>query len=148
MNYRIGDVAKIVDLSIHTLRFYEKEGLLGKIQRDENGRRFYSDKDVELIEVIECLKKTGMSLEEIKKYIYLFRDQDDYSARIDLFQKQRKVLLDQISALQQQLAMADYKIWYYQNINIEVDEKDPLHRKKMRSIYDKKYLNNVSSSVK
>ena len=148
MNYRIGDVAKIVDLSVHTLRFYEKEGLLGKIQRDENGRRFYSDKDVELIEVIECLKKTGMSLEEIKKYIYLFRDQDDYSARIDLFQKQRKVLLDQISALQQQLAMADYKIWYYQNINIEVDEKDPLHCEKMRSIYDKKYLNNVSSSVK
>ena len=67
MRYSIGQVAKISGLTAHTLRFYEKEGLLPFVQKTSSGLRVFSDNDIGWLEMIECLKGVGMPLKDIKQ---------------------------------------------------------------------------------
>ncbi len=55
--YTIGEVSKLFNISIHTLRFYDKEGLFINLKRDKSGKRNFDDIDLEAIRLIECLKK-------------------------------------------------------------------------------------------
>ena len=71
MGYSIGGVADKLDLSPHTLRYYEKEGLIPPVSRAGNGRRVYSKEDLNWIQMVQCLRKTGMSVALIKEYIEL-----------------------------------------------------------------------------
>lgn len=137
MKYKISEIAELTSLTTYTLRYYEKEGLLWDVHRSENGQRYYTEKDVEMIQVIDCLKKTGMSIEDIKKYIDIFRhDITNASERVALFEKQKEIILRKMEELRNNLEMAEYKIWYYQNIGKLVDENDPLHCEKMRLLYN------------
>ena len=63
--YTIGEVSEMFNLPVSTLRYYDKEGLLPDLQRVSGMRRF-SDKTVETLQVIECLKKSGMEIKDIK----------------------------------------------------------------------------------
>lgn len=136
MQYLISDVANLTKLSTHTLRYYEKEGLITNIKRDNNGLRVYDDNDIELINIITCLKDTGMKISDIKAYLAL--DVSNNANRLAIFEKQRNQLLAQIEILNQHLATADYKIWYYQNVDNLVDKDDPHKCEKMRHLYLKK----------
>ena len=69
--YSIQDVSKKTGLSAHTLRYYEKEGLLVDVERTPGGFRQYSDADLESLNLICCLKNTGMSLQEITRFLEL-----------------------------------------------------------------------------
>ena len=64
----ISEIAERSGLSIHTLRYYEKEGLLTNISRNESGRRVYSDTDLQWLTWIQRLKSTGMRLDDIKRF--------------------------------------------------------------------------------
>lgn len=66
MDYTIGEVAKIINISPHTLRFYDKEGLLPFVERSESGIRRFKEEDFGKLMIIECLKKTGMPIKDIK----------------------------------------------------------------------------------
>lgn len=137
MSYTIGEIAKKTGLPTSTIRWYEKEGLLFDIDRNKNGLRIFTDKDIEMIEVVICLKNTGMSIHLIKQYIDLFRHgPETYSTRVKLFQLQKERLESQIASLQEQLAAANYKIWYYQNVEEIGDPADPENCAKMRSYYE------------
>ena len=67
MGYSIGQVSKKTGLGVHTLRYYEKEGLLPFVSKTSSGLRTYSDNDLGWIKMIECLKATGMPLTGIKQ---------------------------------------------------------------------------------
>ena len=67
--YTIGQKSEMFQLPISTLRYYDKEGLLPFVERSEGGIRMFKDSDIEWLNIIECLKKTGMSIKEIKKFI-------------------------------------------------------------------------------
>jgi DNA-binding transcriptional MerR regulator len=69
MMYTIRQVAELSGFSPDTLRYYEKIGLLKSPQRSSGGVRAYNDDDVHLVTSINCLKKTGLSLEDIKEFI-------------------------------------------------------------------------------
>ncbi len=71
---KIGQLSKTVGISTHTIRYYEKLGLLSQPQKDHSGHRFYDVKDAELINWVTCLKKSGMSLERIKIYNSAFKN--------------------------------------------------------------------------
>lgn len=71
MGYTIAQVAEKVDLTAYTLRYYEKEGLLPFVERDEHGNRMFKENDIEWIMLIYCLRDTGMSIAEIKHYVDL-----------------------------------------------------------------------------
>jgi DNA-binding transcriptional MerR regulator len=69
MNYRIGEVAKKIGVSSSTLRFYDKHGLLPFVQRDNNGNRRFTDNDLNYLDVITVLKRGGVTVETIAKFI-------------------------------------------------------------------------------
>ncbi len=70
MEYSIGEFSRLTDLGIHTLRYYEQEGLITP-GRNSSNRRCYSDKDLAWIEFIKRLKDTGMPIKEIQHYAKL-----------------------------------------------------------------------------
>ena len=103
------------DIYGSTLRYYDKEGLLPFVERSSGGIRMFREKDYEWLQIIECLKKAGMSIKDIKKYIVLLQQGDStIQERLELFQHQRTVLLEQMASLQQTLNTLDYKCWYYE----------------------------------
>jgi len=69
--YTIKDISKILGLSIYTIRFYDKQGLLPFVSRNKSGNRAFTESDLDLFKMICCLKKTGMQIKDIKKYIDL-----------------------------------------------------------------------------
>ena len=136
MNYKIGQLSEITGLSVHTLRYYEKEGILTGIQRGKNGQRFYTQRDVDTLETVECMKKAGMNLESIRENIRYFDHRpENAEKRIEIFQKQRDELLKRIQELQDDLEIAEFKIWYYQNIEVLDSESEPGHTRRMKEYY-------------
>ena len=69
MTYTIKDISKMFGVSIYTIRFYDKEGLLPFVLRNKSGNRVFTESDVSLFRTIYCLKNTGMQIKDIKKYI-------------------------------------------------------------------------------
>ena len=87
MDYSIGDFAKLVDVKEHTLRFYEKEGLI-EVKRKGNKVRVYTDADQRWIEFLLHMKGTGMTLADLKQYIQWRSEGDTTIAdRLDLLKK-------------------------------------------------------------
>lgn len=67
--YSISEVAKKMDLTIYTLRYYDKEGLIPAVKRTAGGVRAFSDADIKALKFIQCLKSTGLTIKEIKQYV-------------------------------------------------------------------------------
>lgn len=114
MRYSIGQAAKITGLSTHTLRYYEKEGLLPFVQKSRSGLRIFSESDIGWINMIECLKGVGMSLKGIKQYIDWYQEGDTtLELRLQMFIKQKQNLLQQMEQLKHHMEKIDYKINLY-----------------------------------
>ncbi len=114
MGYSIGQVAKKTGLSTHTLRFYQKEGLLPFVRKNSAGLRVFSDTDLYWLGMIECLKDTGMSLKGIRQYINWYIEGDaTLENRLDMFEEQEKKLEEQLAQLQLNLKKIKYKIKFY-----------------------------------
>lgn len=112
--YTIGQVSKMFDLPISTLRYYDKEGLFPDIQRTSGIRKF-SDNEIEALHVIECLKKTGLEIKDIKQFmIWCSEGASTYSKRKELFETQRQILHKEMQELQKNMAMIQFKCWYYE----------------------------------
>lgn len=115
MSYTVGEMSKILGVPASTLRYYDKQGLLPFVERSKGGIRLFQDVDLEWLRIIECLKKSGMSLSEIKRFILLSMDGDDsIDERLVLMQKQYEVVHQQMLELQETLNTVEYKCWYYQ----------------------------------
>ena len=113
MKYSIGDFAKLTGLGIHTLRYYEHEGLIAP-ERNSSNRRCYSDKDLIWIEFIKRLKDTGMPIKEIRHYAKLRADGDPtLSERMEMLVQHRQTLNEQIAQLQEHKIKLDEKIEFY-----------------------------------
>lgn len=113
MEYTIGQVVKLTGLSISTIRYYDKEGLLNGINR-KSGIRSFNDKDLNTIRVIECLKNSGMLIKEIRDFMKLCEEGDSsLNERYNFFLDQEKKVQDQIKSLNQTLKLIKFKQWYY-----------------------------------
>lgn len=115
MFYTIGEAAKILNVAPSTLRYYDKEGLLPFVERSSGGIRVFKKSDFNWLSIIECLKKSGLSIKEIKHYMELvFNGDETIDERYGMFQNQRKKVLARISELQKTLDILNYKCWYYE----------------------------------
>ena len=113
MDFTIGEFSKQTKISIYTLRYYEKEGLI-KPQRLDNGRRVYTDRDITWMDFIKRLKATNMPIKEIQHYARLQGMGDStFEERMELLINHRSTLVDEIAALQEHLANLDEKIGFY-----------------------------------
>lgn len=114
MNYSIQEAANKFGVSVHTLRYYDKEGLLPFIQRDKVGNRIFKDADFNWLAMVVCLKQTGMPLKEIKKYAdYCKQGIDTVKARQNMLTEHRSEVVRQMEELQGHLARIDGKIAVY-----------------------------------
>lgn len=114
MGYTIGEAAKKSGLTPHTLRYYDREGLLPFVNRLNNGLRSFNDRDIEWLSVITCLKGTGMSIKDIKDYIdWCQEGGQTLEKRRDMFVRQKEIVEMQMRKYQQWLNKIDFKIWYY-----------------------------------
>lgn len=114
MTYSIGQVAKRLGLTTHTLRYYDKEGLLPSVHKSSSGLRVFTEKDLEWLIIVECLKGCGMHLKDIKHYIDMCMQGDSTIAeRLAMFKKQKEHLALQMEQLQAHMEKIDYKIAYY-----------------------------------
>lgn len=114
MGYTIGQVAKKLGLTAHTLRFYDKEGLLPFVTKSSSGLRIFSDNDVDWLVMIECLKGTGMPLKDIKQYIDWFIEGDStLEKRLEMFKRQKLKIEEQMAQMQKHLEKINFKIKFY-----------------------------------
>lgn len=119
MEYSIRQVSEMVGLSIFTLRYYDKEGLLPFVKRTASGTRVFKDKDIEWLNLICCLKNIGMSIENIKEFMDICLSDEDLSeTKREILIKQRKKVLSQIEDLKASLKKIDYKIEHYKEIGV------------------------------
>ena len=97
--YTIGQISKMFGLPISTLRYYDKEGLFPNMERSSGIRKF-SDSEIEALRVIECLKKTGMEIKEIKQFMdWCVEGSSTYEKRKELFETRKDTLEKQMLEL-------------------------------------------------
>lgn len=112
MQYSIGEVSKMTGLSTSTLRYYDREGLLPNLER-RGGKRVFGDEAMRTLRVIECLKKSGLEIRDIRKFMELTtQGSASYSARKELMDRQRARTVERIEELQKALVLLEYKCWY------------------------------------
>lgn len=115
MLYTVGEMAKLLGVAPSTLRYYDQEGLLPFVERSSNGIRVFKDADYEWLQVIECLKKTGMPLKDIREFIQMAMQGDGtIEQRLELIIRQQEAVRKQMEELQQTLETLDFKRWYYE----------------------------------
>lgn len=115
MFYTVGEMAKLLGIPASTLRYYDQEGLLPFVERSSSGMRMFKESDYEWLAIIECLKKTGMQLKDIRTFVLMALQGDEtIDARLALIRKQREAVRQQIESLQQTLDTLDFKCWYYE----------------------------------
>lgn len=120
MFYTVGEMAKRLGTAPSTLRYYDKEGLLPFIERSGKGIRMFKESDFEWLQVIECLKKTGMKLADIKYFIEMSMQGDEtIDERLTLIAKQKEAVKEQIEDLNRALKTLEFKEWYYETAKKE-----------------------------
>lgn len=115
MVYTVGEMAKRLGVAPSTLRYYDKEGLLPFVERSSGGIRVFKDSDYEWLNVIGCLKKTGMPLKYIKSFIEMAMQGDEtIELRLALIVKQKMAVKEKIAELEETLRTLEFKEWYYE----------------------------------
>ncbi|MCI8623102.1 MAG: MerR family transcriptional regulator [Provencibacterium sp.] len=123
MRYTISQAAKKMHLTPFTIRYYDKEGIL-LLHRTEKGARYFTESDMEQLEMVCCLKSTGMPVKEIKKYFDLCALGDGtLEQRREIFTLHRDHILEEIDQLQKNLAKIERKIQKYDRFVRENQEK-------------------------
>ena len=112
--YTIQEVSEKTGLTAHTLRYYEKEGLISGVERTSGGFRQYTDEDLERLGLIRCLKNTGMSIREISRFVQLSREGDQtLRERVEILRAQREQVLARMAEMQQHLDKVSWKLNFF-----------------------------------
>lgn len=112
--YTIGQVSEMFNIPASTLRYYDNEGLFRHMQRTSGIRKF-SDLCLETLRVIECLKKSGLEIKDIRQYIqWCAEGPASFKKRKSLFDKQEQAILAEMKRLNKTLALIKFKQWFYE----------------------------------
>jgi MerR family transcriptional regulator, aldehyde-responsive regulator len=113
---KIAEVSEKYGLSLDTLRYYERIGLIPTVTRTSNGIREYGDMDIKRVEFIKCMRGAGLPIEVLIDYVGLVQQGDaTVEARKEILKEQREQLAAKIGELQKTLDLLDYKISVYEN---------------------------------
>ena len=114
MSYTIQEVSKMTNIPTTTLRYYDKEGLLPFLERKSSGYRVFSDLDISMLQIIQCLKSTGMSVSDIKQFTqWLLEGDSTLEKRQQMFLKRKEDIENEIKELNKMLDIINYKCEYY-----------------------------------
>jgi DNA-binding transcriptional MerR regulator len=128
MTYRIGELSKLIGVSEHTLRYYEKEGLVVPA-RDKNNIRYYSEDNKLWTEFILHMKETGMSVEDLKRYTQLWEKGEEGTVElIEILINHREKVMKQLETYKKNLELLNTKIDFYQG-SLEKNKAADLYEK-------------------
>ena len=114
MAYRISEVERMLGIPVTTIRYYDREGLMPNVTRSEGGQREFSDDDIKLLQVIECLKRTNMPIKDIRRFTHLLAEGDQsLEERRQMFYERRETVREQIVGLKAVAELIDRKCAYY-----------------------------------
>ena len=120
MSYTIKEVAERTNISAHVLRYYEKEGVLPRIDRSQGGSRRYTDEDLDLLGLITCLKNTGMPLKDIRTFVQLREEgPKTLRQRRDILMAQQQTVLERLREMQMNYEKVTKKLAYYDSLLAE-----------------------------
>jgi DNA-binding transcriptional MerR regulator len=112
--YTVKEVAEMLGVSVHTVRYYDDKGLIPGTKRNAANQRLFDDMEVEWLFVSLTLKNTGLSLKDVKHYIDLYQQGDStLSERYKLMTEQKEKTLLEMEELKLRLAVLDRKIDHY-----------------------------------
>jgi DNA-binding transcriptional MerR regulator len=112
--YSISEVANELNLTVYTLRYYDKEGLMPFVERTPSGTRLFKESDISALKIIECLKSTGMPIKEIKNFIDWCSDGDStLQQRYDMFMERKATVETQMEELKKTMELIEHKCSYY-----------------------------------
>ncbi len=124
MSYTIKDASQKTGLTIPTIRYYETEGLLPYVKRSETGNRMFCDDDIEWLNLICCLRSTGMPVRYIKKFIGMCLEGDStIDNRLEMLTEHEKYINEQLETLNHYKSAVKWKIDYFKGIKKEIDER-------------------------
>ncbi|WP_350348778.1 MerR family transcriptional regulator [Agromyces sp. G08B096] len=110
-------VAEATGFSLDTLRYYEKEGLIRPVERTAGGRRRYRRADVDWLDLIKCLRDTGMPIADLKRYARLAQDESTLTERLELLEAHDRTVQAQIDRLRRQQEQLHHKMdWYREQL--------------------------------
>ena len=112
--WTVGEAAEKCGLSQHTLRWYERIGLLPAIERGSDGRRRYRDSDLDWLSLLTKLRATGMPVRDMQRYAELVRSGAGHAERLDLLIKHREEVRRALAAQRETLKLLDAKIDSYE----------------------------------
>jgi len=127
--WTIGEAAGKCGLSQHTLRWYERIGLLAPIGRGGDGLRRFSDADLDWLSLLSKLRATGMPVRDMQRYAELVRSGAGQAERLELLTRHREQVRRDLAARRECLRLLDAKISYYGNCLAAADEPN-LNRSK------------------
>ncbi|WP_433939830.1 MerR family transcriptional regulator [Paenibacillus lautus] len=114
--FSISEVSDMYNIPESTLRYYEKKGLLPLVERDEVGRRLFSEVQMALLQTVICLKNTRMPIRDIRQYMDWIQEGDTtIERRLEMMKKHKQAVLDEISLMTDSLQGIDEKIKRYTN---------------------------------
>ena len=115
--YTMMQICKEADMTYQTLKYYCNEGLIPNVKRDKNNRRVFDERDLKWIKDLVCLKKCGMSIQEMKEYLALcLQGESTIHQRKEMLDKKRKALLDSIEELKGCVDYIDWKQDFYDDV--------------------------------
>lgn len=114
MEYSIRQISEKTGLTPHTLRYYEKEGLLPHVRRSQSGLRRFTESDLEWLGLVCCLKSTGMSIRQIRTFVELsMQGEDTLRQRCEILCRHKGHVQDQIKVMKKHLEKVTQKIEYF-----------------------------------
>ncbi|WP_230107574.1 MerR family transcriptional regulator [Claveliimonas bilis] len=110
-------VCRETDMTYQTLKYYCNEGLVPNVKRDGNNRRIFDERDVKWIKDLVCLKKCGMSIQEMKEYLDLcLQGASTIPLRKEMLTKKQNALRASIKELEESVAYIDWKQGFYDEV--------------------------------
>ncbi len=121
---KIAEVSERYGISLDTLRYYERIGLIPPVNRNKSGIRDYGEIDVKRVEFIKCMRNAGLPIEVLVEYVGLVQQGDKtIEARKEILKEQREQLSSKMEELQKTLNLLDYKIAVYENAVLKKEKE-------------------------
>lgn len=109
MSRSIGEISRLYNIPVSTLRYYDNEGLFPDLQR-KSGIRIFTEAEEDQLRMIECLKKTGLEIRDIRQFMEWSREgAGTYERRRELFYKQKEHVRKQMEEMEKVMAMIQFK---------------------------------------
>lgn len=117
MVYTMMQACKQTNMTYQTLKFYCNEGLVPNVKRDKNNRRVFDERDIAWISSLICLKKCGMSIQEMKEYLAMcLQGEETIPQRKEMLARKQEALRESVKELKDSIAYIDWKQNFYDDV--------------------------------